>query len=50
MKKFEEEDYEDDFDQIINKTHKVILPKLNATQSNMNKTDSMDHLNPWNAA
>ena len=44
MKKFDDEDYDDEIN------HRVMLPKLNATQSNMNKNDSMDHLNPWNAA
>ena len=50
MRRFEEDDFDDDCDLAFNKAHKIMFPKLNANQSNMQKSDSMDHLNPWNAA
>ena len=50
MRRFEDDDYDDDSDMAFNKATKIIFPKLNGNQSNMHKSDSIDHLNPWNAA
>jgi hypothetical protein len=50
MRQYDEDDYDDDLDQGFSKAHKIMFPKLNVNQSNMHKSDSMDHLNPWNAA
>jgi hypothetical protein len=47
MRKFEDDDYEDAIP--ITKGHKILLPKLNHTSSNMMKSDSMDNLNPWSS-
>ncbi len=50
MRQFEYDDFDDDFDQTFNKGSKLMLPKLNATQSGMYKNDSRDNLNPWDVA